>query len=137
MAATELFSKRAGGATAGAGVVVVRSGETGAVLWLWGEQDMATAAGVRSALVDAVGDGDVDVVVDLAGVTFMDASILSELIQGRLRMQARSRRLSVRAPSRCARRLLELCQLTEMIEPANSAAGDPLDVSGPRVSRAV
>ena len=57
-----------------------------------------------------------DVIVDLAGVTFIDGSTLGALIHARRRMSERNRWLTVRAPSRSAQHLLELCGLTALLE---------------------
>lgn len=97
------------------------------VVWLWGEHDLSTAASVSSALTSAVGVGDVDVVVDLADVTFMDASILRGLVGSSRSVAVRGHRLSVRSPQRNARRLLEICDLVDLIDPteAEPVGGGP------------
>jgi anti-sigma B factor antagonist len=56
-----------------------RDGET-TVLSLRGSLDLATSPSVRSALVDAAGDGAHDVIVDLTSLEFLDSTGLGALI---------------------------------------------------------
>lgn len=85
------------------------------VLWIRGEQDAATRAHLSVAIAEHADLDTVDVVVDLSGVTFMDASTVGTLVVARNRMRSRSRSLSVRDPSPRSRRLLELCGVTSII----------------------
>jgi anti-anti-sigma factor len=61
-------------------------------------------------------------------VAFMDASTIGILLQARSQLARRSRTLAVRAPSRCARRLIDLCQVSDLIE---VDAGAPRATSRP------
>jgi anti-anti-sigma regulatory factor len=54
-------------------------------------------------------DGDSNPVVDLRGVTFMDASVLNALLRADRHLRTTSRELLLRSPSPVARRLLALC----------------------------
>lgn len=81
------------------------------VVSLHGEQDMSTALGVADALATASAAGDDDVVVDLSEVQFMDSAIIAELARGSTALRSESRALMLRAPSRLAQRLLEVCGL--------------------------
>jgi anti-anti-sigma factor len=81
-----------------------------ALLWMWGEHDLVTAAGLRAVLdllIDAWPRNDLT--IDLRGVDFMDASTIGVFASARARLAARSRRLDLRAPSPWAVRLLDLC----------------------------
>jgi hypothetical protein len=60
--------------------------------------------------------------VDLSGVTFMDASTIGALVVAHDHLLADSRSLCVRNPSPRARRLLELCELTHLIDDDASPA---------------
>lgn len=95
------------------------------VVWIRGEHDIATCEHLRLAIDSAAGLDDADVVVDLSRVTFMDASTLGALVGAHRTLDARSRSLLVRAPTRAARRLLEVCELGFLIDerpmPAPSA----------------
>jgi hypothetical protein len=55
----------------------------------------------------------------------MDASTIGALVVARNRLLARSRSLTVRAPSSAARRLLELCGLDRLIDVDQTAAPLP------------
>ena len=95
------------------------------IVSLWGEHDLCTAATVVAALSRAVDAGAGDVVVDVADVSFLDASTLGLITcaHGTLRHQARS--LSLRSPSRFTARLLEVCDLAWLIEAPTWAGGAP------------
>ena len=102
-----------------------RSDPERTVVWVRGEHDMATAQVLAEAMARAVTLDDTDVVVDLSGVDFMDASTVGAIIRTRNLLSTRSRSLHVRAPSTRARRLLEVCHLADLVEPDRS--GDALD----------
>lgn len=91
-----------------------------------GDHDLSTVGRLGVALVEAAMMDTRDVVVDLRAVTFMDASTIGCLIQGRnLLAMSETRRLYVRHPSDAARRLLVLVGLAGLIQP---------DAAGPRPS---
>ena len=85
------------------------------VVWLRGEHDIATKVAVAVAIARAAQRGDTPVLVDLSGVTFMDATTVGAIIGGRNRLLSRHQQLDVRAPSRAAARILELCDLTHLV----------------------
>ena len=87
----------------------------GAVLWLAGEHDIATAPLVLEALAEATSADHAGVVVDLSGVKFIDASTIGILMAARSRLLSQSRDLTVRFPSKAARRLLDACGLNQLI----------------------
>src|SRR5215213_5390527 len=64
------------------------------LLVLEGELDMAATAAVRGA----VDGGEADVVADLAGVSFMDSSILRELLRADADLRAAGHALVLAAP---------------------------------------
>lgn len=97
------------------------------VVWLRGEDDLNTAARVAAVLAEAAAKGDGDLVVDLSQVEFMDAAIITVLIRRRNLLRARSRDLLLRAPSRHARRVLDLCGLLELVDPVPPADVRELD----------
>lgn len=82
-----------------------------------GDQDIANMSALSDALASATTAGDATVVVDLSGVTFMDASTLGAIVRARLVLESGSRSLIVRSPSPCARRLLDLCGFHDLTEP--------------------
>jgi anti-anti-sigma factor len=107
------------------GVEVDDAGNPG-VVRLWGEHDFSTVESVSSALRDAVAVADRAVIVDLAEVTFIDASILGVLAHSQQLLAARGNRLSVRSPHRMPRKVLEICCLADLIdaEPSGGSVHD-------------
>lgn len=95
------------------------------VLWLTGEHDIATAASLAASIVEAVQLDDSDLLIDLSGVAFMDASIVGVIVGGRNRLRSRARSLALRAPSPPALRVLELCGLAELVERERVRATGP------------
>ena len=100
--------------------LVSRDGEQ-AVVWLDGEQDIATADVLADTLAKAISADDANLIVDLSGVTFMSTATIDELIRARNLMLGLSRNLTLRSPSRCVRRLLDLCGLAGLVEPSGDA----------------
>jgi anti-anti-sigma factor len=106
------------------------------VVSLRGEHDLSTAPSVAEALARASALGDGGVVVDLSGVLFMDAAVIRELVDRREALRLQSRALTVRAPSTIARRVLDLCELTALVEPVEPVPERSVHVF-PRVVSAV
>ena len=99
----------------GSAPLVTRDGER-AVVWLDGEHDIATVDVLADTLANVVFADDADLIVDLSNVTFMSAATIEALIDGRNLLLRRSRTLTLRSPSRCARRLLDLFGLAGLVE---------------------
>ena len=91
--------------------IAVRMDGRGVVITVAGEVDIATSPALRDACLEAVNDGAGDVGLDLDGVTFLDSSGISVLVQARQRLAASGRRLELRAVSRPVRRVLEVAGL--------------------------
>jgi anti-anti-sigma factor len=87
------------------------------VLWLAGEQDLATVGVLADTLANVGSVDDADLIVDLSGVTFMSTATIDELIRSRNLLLGESRNLTLRSPSKCARRLLDVCGLMCLVEP--------------------
>ena len=100
--------------------LVSRDGDR-AVVWLEGEQDIATVVVLAKTLAKVLSADDADVIVDLSGVTFISTATIDELIRGRNLLLGQSRTLMLRSPSKCARRLLDLCRLAGLVEPSEEA----------------
>lgn len=96
-----------------------------------GEHDPATRTHLSRTIARAAHLDEADMVVDLSGITFMDASTLGAIVNAHNRLRAGSRSLSVRAPSPLARRLLDICGLAFLIDehpaPAQPSAATALD----------
>jgi anti-anti-sigma factor len=99
---------------------------TRVVVSLHGEQDMNTAGRLAAVLAGSTAEGDVDLVVDLSHVEFIDAKIVTVLVRRRDVLRSRARDLTLRAPSPFARRILDLCGLLELVEPAPATAVDEI-----------
>jgi anti-sigma B factor antagonist len=87
-----------------------------------GEHDIATKDALARAISRAAQRNDADVIVDLSEVTFLDASTIGVLVGSHQRLRDTGRSLRLRAPSPSARRLVELCDLGQLIEPEVAAA---------------
>lgn len=89
------------------------------VVWVRGEHDIATRADL-SVIAQAATLDDADIVVDLSGVSFMDASTIGALVFADNHLRARSRSLSIRDPTPRARRVLDLCGLQGLMGPCSA-----------------
>ena len=76
-----------------------------------GELDLATCERLEEHLEDASGDHDGDVVVDLAGVRFLDSCALRVLITAHVRLAELDRRLLLHRPSDVVTRVLTVAGL--------------------------
>jgi len=92
------------------------------VVWLRGEHDLATVAELAETLARAIAIDDADLVVDLSDVEFMDASTVRLIVGTRDFLRTRTRTLGVRAPSDCARLVLDRCGLSNLVEPHPAVA---------------
>lgn len=88
------------------------------VVWLIGEHDTSTVGQLSATLARAIAVDDSDVVLDLTGVRFMDASTLHVLLKAQGFLTRRGRSLMLRAPGLCARLVLKSSGLTTLVEPA-------------------
>lgn len=87
-------------------------------VWLDGEQDMATVAVLADVLSRAIFIDDADLIVDLSGVTFIDAATIGVVIRARNILRPHARHLTMRRPQPCATRLLDLCGLNSLLDAA-------------------
>jgi anti-anti-sigma factor len=87
---------------------VSREGER-SIVWLTGEQDIATVFVLAETLADVTALDDADIVVDLSEVSFIDVATLRALIRCGHDLQNLSRHLTLRAPSPFTQRLLAIC----------------------------
>ena len=93
---------------------VVEPGEV-AVVRLHGELDMATAPLLDDTLTSVLGDGAVEVVVDLASLTFLDSTGISVLLGAGQRAGEVGTGFRVRAPNRPVRKALHLTGVEEIL----------------------
>jgi anti-anti-sigma factor len=105
-----------------------------AVVWLQGEHDVSTVAALSATLARAIAFDEADLVVDLSGVEFMGAATVGVIVRARDFLRLRSRRVTLRSPSPCVGRLLDVCGIADLIEP-NPSAARPRCVGDRRPSR--
>lgn len=94
------------------------------VVALRGEADRATVHIVRDALNEVIAGGDGDVIVDLAQTEFMDTAALRTVLWARETLGGTGRQLTLRSPSRSARRLLGVFGLGHLAGPPLSTEGE-------------
>jgi anti-sigma B factor antagonist len=87
-----------------------------------GELDLATCEQLETCLADASRDHDGDVVVDLAGVRFLDSCALRVLIAAHARLADRDQRLVLHRPSEVVTRVLTVAGLLTLF--AMDGSGD-------------
>jgi anti-sigma B factor antagonist len=87
------------------------------VVWLRGEHDVSTVAALSQTMARAIALDDGDLVIDLSDVQFMDAATVGVIIRARDFLRLQSRSLVLRFPSSCAARILDLCDLGDLLEP--------------------
>ena len=95
---------------------ITSDGET-TIIWLTGEQDLSVVGALRAAVL-AEQSRPAFVVVDLRGVTFIDISTVRALTDATLDGRTTEWALTLRAPSACVRRMLELCGRSEFLDVA-------------------
>ena len=85
------------------------------VVSLVGEHDAATKSLLMTVLAGTGEVEDADVIVDMAGVTFIDASAIGAIIWAQERLRWRSHSLEIAAPSAAAFKVLAICDLVGLI----------------------
>ena len=84
------------------------------VLTLRGELDVATAPALGEALRDLNERGDVDVVIDLAQLQFIDSRGLGVLLHGHRTLKERGGTLTLSDPRPHVRKVLEITAMTQV-----------------------
>jgi anti-sigma B factor antagonist len=92
---------------------VARDGAT-AVVSIDGEIEFATAPKLRATLLELVHDGPTCIVLDLAGVSFLDSAGISLLIQAKKRLATGSAELVLRRPRSNVRRVLQVTGVDDL-----------------------
>jgi anti-anti-sigma factor len=87
------------------------------VVWLRGEHDVSTVDELSETMARAIALDDADVVVDLSEVLFMSAATVGVIIRAREFLRLESRSLSLRSPSKCAGRVVDLCGVSDLFNP--------------------
>ena len=81
------------------------------VIALAGEVDLYTAPEFKQQLLDVIGAGGKDVVVDFSDTTFIDSTTLGVLVGGVKRLRAQDGRLSLVCSDRNIRKIFEITGL--------------------------
>ncbi len=89
-------------------------GDDHACLHLVGEFDMSTASVFDEAVALAEAHGPTMLVIDLAGITFIDSSGLNRLVMALKRQRERSGEVVLRSPRPSTLRVLEMVGLTKL-----------------------
>jgi anti-anti-sigma factor len=90
------------------------------VVWVRGEHDISTTPALSDTIARAIALDEPDVLVDLSEVQFMSAATVGVLIRARELLDRQSRTLTLRAPSACVLRVLEVCGLSGIFRAAES-----------------
>ena len=85
--------------------------ETTYVISLTGEVDLYTAPEFKQQLLDVIGQGGKDVVVDFSDTTFIDSTTLGVLVGGVKRLRAQEGRLSLVCSDRNITKIFEITGL--------------------------
>lgn len=85
------------------------------IVWLHGEHDAANAAALSATMARAIAIDDANIVVDLSDVEFMSAATVEVILRTRTYLADHSRVLALRAPSPCARRVVTICGLDDLL----------------------
>jgi len=94
------------------------------VIMLRGELDLATAPMLSDALFSAIREGRRRIVIDLAGLTFMDASGVHAIAVARRAQLEGAGELVLRRPEANVRRLLDILDLDHWLEPQEGVSID-------------
>jgi anti-anti-sigma factor len=102
-------------------------GGTGAapiIVWLQGEHDRSTDDALSMTLARAIALDGAGLVLDLSEVGFIGVSTLRVIVRAKELLQHRSRSLTVRSPSPCARKVIGACGLDDLLgaKPAELSA---------------
>ena len=97
-------------------VVLAKDPTEDTVVWLGGEHDMSSAEELMQAIATALDSGRSDLIIDLSRVEFIDSTTIDQILAARIRLEAEGRKARVRDPSPAARYVLEVCDLTHLVE---------------------
>lgn len=81
-----------------------------------GEVDVYTAPKLREKLVEVIGDGSYDIVVDMSEVEFLDSTGLGVLVGGLKRVRAHNGRLALVCQQERILKIFRITGLTKVFE---------------------
>jgi anti-anti-sigma factor len=94
-------------------VEVLREGNA-AIVRIEGEVEFATAPRLRATLLDLAQRGASPVIIDLAGVSFLDSAGISLLVQAKNRLSSADSELVLRTPTSSVSRVLEISGVADL-----------------------
>src|SRR5688572_33504926 len=108
-------------------------GDESYVISLGGEVDLYTAPEFKQQLLDVIGQGGKDVVVDFSDTTFIDSTTLGVLVGGVKRLRAQDGRLALVCSDRNITKIFEITGLDRVftIYPTRDEALELSGASGP------
>jgi anti-sigma B factor antagonist len=109
-------------------LVTARTGRGCTVVQVCGDLDMATSSHLRESLQRLIDAGDRQVVVDLAGVGFMDSSGLGALVLNYKALHDVSGRLRLAAAQPAVRRVLRITSVDRAINVYDSVEAAEADM---------
>ncbi|MEO7369925.1 MAG: anti-sigma factor antagonist, partial [Ilumatobacteraceae bacterium] len=95
------------------GVVVRLEGDR-AIVSITGDVDLLTAPTLHTTITTLIEEGHLDIVLDLAGITFMDASGLGVIAAVSLRLAQSHHILTIQSAPTITRRILHITRLSEL-----------------------
>ncbi len=99
---------------------------------LTGEQDASTCKALSTLLGEAMDHADIDILLDLTEVTFLDGATARVLIDVRDRLQSHGKHLGLLSPSPSTRRILVLCGLTDIIDKRSATLDNDVSIQAVR-----
>jgi len=87
------------------------------VVHLRGDHDCATVPALAATLASAVALDNTNLVVDMSEVQFISAATVRVLTAAADFLKGQGRTFALRSPSRCTRRILDLCGVSGFSEP--------------------
>jgi anti-anti-sigma factor len=87
------------------------------VLWIRGEHDGSTIVALSETIARAITVDEGDLVLDLSEVQFMGSAAVGVIIRTREFLRLHSRTLVLQSPSSAARRVLDVCGVTDLAAP--------------------
>ena len=102
--------------------IQVTNGGSRCIVQLCGELEMASAPACRLALDAVLDEGGADVLIDLRGLTFLDSTGLSTLLQAHVVGAERARRVSFIPGDRTVQRVFEITEMDSRVEWADAVA---------------
>jgi anti-sigma B factor antagonist len=103
----------------------VSAGESGLVITLSGEADIATAAGLSELITDQLAEATQQLTIDVAGVDFADTAAIRVLLVALKRLRQHGGGLVLLRLQRALARVLEILGVDEVVEIRGTTGAAP------------